>query len=277
MIRFAVFAVGLVFAATVLGHDLRVMGGKDAKVGDDVTVYVTLAHTDPVDEVVETNQLENYLLVSPSNSKRPLDKRKGGSLHDATVKLEEQGVYQALATTTADVQTKVKGDNGKHRHVGGTKAQAKKDFPKAEVSAVKTQQYAKTLIVAGRPDRGVEASGLPFDIVPLDKPPEWKAGAKLRFLVLYNDKPLPNAMLTAAPIGFGKKKPAAVTFKHEGEDDEPWAKAAKTNHAGIAEIGVDEAGRWVFQVERVIDSAPVNREQYDKENYVVSLTMEIRP
>jgi uncharacterized GH25 family protein len=253
------------------------MGGKNVKVGDDTTIFITFAHTDPVDEVVSAKRLENYLLVSPSGSKAPLEKRKGESLHDTTLKIEEKGVYQALATTTAVVQTKLKGTDGKHRHFDGSKAQAKKDNPAASVvSAVKTQQYAKTLIVAGRPEKGVEASGLPFDIVPLDKPVEWKAGAKLRFLVLYNDRPLANATLTAAPIGYAKKKPAAVTIKHEGEDDEGWTQSAKTDRAGVAEIPVDEPGRWVFQVERVIDAAPTNREQYDKENYVTSLTMEIR-
>jgi len=183
-----------------------------------------------------------------------------------------------LATTTVEYQTKIKGDDGKHRHVDGNKAQAKKADPKASVvSAVKTQQYGKTLIVAGRPERGPEASGLPFDIVPLDKPTEWKAGATLRFQVLFNDKPLPNATLTASPLAFARKKSAtSVTLKHEGEENEEWSQSNKTNRSGIAEITVDEPGRWVFQVERVADASPVDREQYDKENFVTSLTMEIR-
>lgn len=279
MIRVVAISTALLFAATAGSHDLRVMGGKNVKVGDDVTVFITFSHTDPVDETIESSRLENYLLVSPSSSKLPLDKRKGGSLHDATVKLEEKGVFQVLATTTADIQTKIKGDDGKHRHVPGTKAQAKKSNPTAEVvSSVKTQQYAKTLIVAGKPDRNVEASGLPFDIIPLDKPTEWKAGAKLRFQVLYNDKPLPNAMLTASPLAFAKKKsPTSVTLKHDGEEDEEWSQSKKTDRSGIAEITVDEPGRWVFQVERIADASPVNRDQYDKENFVTSLTMEIRP
>src|SRR5262245_25693802 len=99
MYRIFVIAAALLIAASASSHDLRVMGGKNAKVGDDVTIFITYAHTEPVDEVVDSRQLENYLLVSPSSSKLPLDKRKGASLHDATVKLEEKGVYQALATT----------------------------------------------------------------------------------------------------------------------------------------------------------------------------------
>src|SRR5947208_5109361 len=99
MIRVAAISTALMFAAAAGSHDLRVMGGKNVKVGDDVTVFITFSHTDPIDEVVEASQLENYLLVSPNNSKLPLDKRKGASLHDSTVKLEEKGVYQVLATT----------------------------------------------------------------------------------------------------------------------------------------------------------------------------------
>ena len=270
------FLAALMLAAFARAHDLRVMGGKNVKVGDDVTIFITYSHTEPVDEVVDAKHLENYLLISPSSSKLPLDKRKGASLHDSTVKLEEKGVYQALATTTAEIQTKIKGEDGKHRHVAGTKVQAKKANPTATlVSAVKTQQYAKTLIVAGRPERGPEASGLPFDIVPLDKPSEWKTGSKLRFQVLFNDKPLPNATLNASPLAFAKKN-TNIDHKASGNDDEVWLQSGKTNRSGIAEIAVDEPGRWVFQVERVADAAPVDREQYDKENFVTSLTMEIR-
>ena len=279
MTRTTFIAAALLFASSAWSHDLRVMGGKNVKVGDDVTVFITYSHLEPVAEVVDAKQLENYLLISPSSSKLPLDKRKGASLHDATVKLEEKGVFQVVATTTADVHTKIKGDDGKHRHVAGTKAQAKKANPTASVvSAVKTQQYAKTLIVAGRPERGPEASGLPFDIVPLDKPSEWKAGAKLRFQVLFNDKPLPNATLKASPLAFARKKsPVDATVKHERDEEEEWLQSKKTDRSGIAEIAVDEPGRWVFQVERDADATPVNREQYDKENFVTSLTMEIRP
>ena len=275
MNRFAVSAVLFLVPSFAWSHELRVMGGKNAKVGDDVTIFITYAHTEPVAEVVDAKQLENYLLVSPSSSKLPLDKRKGASLHDTTVKLEEKGVYQALATTTVEIHTKIKGEDGKHRHVAGTKAQAKKANPSATlVSAVKTQQFAKTLIVAGRPERGPEASGLPFDIVPLDKPSEWKAGAKLRFQVLFNDKPLPNATLTGSPLAFNPKKP--VDAKPDAShDQESWAQSSKTNRSGVAEITVDEPGRWVFQVERIAEAAAVDREQYDKENFVASLTMEI--
>src|SRR4029078_10495938 len=100
-------AGGLIVCAAAGAHDLRVMGGRNVKVGDDVTIFINFAHTDPVDEVGSVKRLENYLLVSPSGSKAPLEKRKGESLHDATMKMEEKGVYQALATTTADVQTKL--------------------------------------------------------------------------------------------------------------------------------------------------------------------------
>src|SRR5262245_11787197 len=117
MTRFPVMAAAILIAASASAHDLRVMGGKNVKVGDDVTIFITYSHLEPVDEVVDARQLENYLLVSPTSSKLPLDKRKGASLHDATVKLEEKGVYQALATTTAEIHTKIKGEDGKHRHV----------------------------------------------------------------------------------------------------------------------------------------------------------------
>src|SRR5215204_1874905 len=141
MTRFALIAVVLLSGAT-FAHDLRVMGGKIVdKPGEEATVYVTFAHTEAVDEIVETNQLENYLLVAPSGSKRNLDKRKGGSLHDATVKLEERGVYQAVANTTVELQTKVKGEDGRHRHMNGSKAEVKKKNPEATVvSSVKSQQ-----------------------------------------------------------------------------------------------------------------------------------------
>src|SRR5829696_2263614 len=219
MTRTVLFAAVLLSATSAWSHDLRVMGGRNVKVGDEVTIFITYSHAEPAADVVDAKQLENYLLISPSSSKLPLDKRKGASLHDATVKLEEKGVYQALATTTVEIHTKIKGEDGKHRHVEGTRAQAKKANPTATlVSAVKTQQFAKTLIVAGRPERGPEASGLPFDIVPLDKPNEWKVGAKLRFQVLFNDKPLPSATLTGSPLAFAKKKSEAA--KHDGGDDD---------------------------------------------------------
>jgi uncharacterized GH25 family protein len=265
------FLIVLLAAAPTFAHDLRVMGAKKVeKPGEDAIVYVTFGHTEAVDETVEAKQIENYGVVSPSGSTKLLDKREGASLHDAKFKLEERGVYQAVATTTIELQTKIKGDDGRHRHMDGSKAEVKRKNPDAKiVSAVKSQQFAKALIVVGRPERGPEPSGMGFEIVPLDKPAEWKSGAKLRFQVLFNDAPLPNVTLTAAPIGAKKRDKAA------DHDDEGWTKSKKTNSKGVAEIEVDEPGRWVFQVERVIDAAPVHREQYDKENYVTSLTMEI--
>ena len=81
----------------------------------------------------------------------------------------------------------------------------------------------------------------------------------------------------AAVVEVTVMSPLAATVKQEGEEDEQWSQSAKTDRKGIAEITVDEGGRWVFQVERVADASPTNRDQYDKENFVTSLTMEIKP
>src|SRR5262245_5241036 len=126
MFRSVVIAMSL-FSAAAFAHDLRVMGGKQvAKAGEEAIIYIKLGHTEAVQEVVEAKQIENFVVVSPSGSKTPLDKREGGSLHDAKIKLEEKGVFQVLANTTAETQTKIKGDDGRHRHMNGSKEEVKK-------------------------------------------------------------------------------------------------------------------------------------------------------
>jgi uncharacterized GH25 family protein len=178
------------------------------------------------------------------------------------LKLEEQGVYQGLVVGKAEIETKVEGADGKHRHVDGPKSSVKQG---KVISATRGQKFAKTLIVVGRPTKAVEVSGLPFDIVPLDLPSKWRAGARLRFRVLYNGAPLADLPVRGAAVPAGEKP-----------DRENWTLNAKTDRAG--EVSFDfSAGRWHLEAEREFAAEPARRADYDRESYVTSVSFEVRP
>jgi uncharacterized GH25 family protein len=262
--------VAFAFASAAAAHDLHILGSKlRGAVNDETTIYVTWSHAQPVDEVVDDGELENYLLLGPSGSRRELAK-KGTGLHANAMKLEEEGVYQAVAASKAKIVSKIAGKDGAHRHAPGGKTDVAKRDPQAKVvSATKSQQFSKALIVVGKATKTVDASGLPFDILPLDKPSQWKAGAKLRFQVLYNDAPLDSGKIAANPIGFPLGK--------DGADEERWAIEKSVGKDGVVEIAFDKPGRWLLQVERSFTPDAKHRAQFDREDYVTSLALEIQP
>jgi uncharacterized GH25 family protein len=249
-------------------HDLHIMGSKlKGKVGDETTVYVTRSHAEPVDEIVEADSLEHYLLVGPSGTRAPLNKKNAG-LQANKIKLDSEGVHQALAIGKQRVVTKLRGEDGKHLHVDGPKTDAAHKRPGAKiVSATKSQEYSKVIVVVGSRVPSPKPTGLPFEIVPLDEPSQWKAGKSLRFQVLYNDMPLPSARLAASPIAYALP----------GRDEESWITSAKTDAKGIAELTPTQPGRWLIQVEHSFKPDTANQRLFDREDYVTSVIIELDP
>jgi uncharacterized GH25 family protein len=267
----AVFVLLLAFAPSAGAHDLRALGSKlTAKPGDESTIYITWGHALPVDDVVDAKEIEHYGLKTPSGSHQPL-KAKEASLQANVVKLEEEGVYQALVIRRAEVSTKVIDEEGRHRHVDGPKSSVKRG---KVLSSKRDQQFAKALVVVGKVVKSPDPAGLPFEIVPLDKPVDWRAGSKLRFQVLFNEKPAPNVVVRGARVGQTSVKERAPA----NDDGDPnWTLTGTTDRRGIVELEPKDPGAWILQAERQTEAEPVKRSEYDRESYTTSLTLEIRP
>ena len=105
--------------------------------------------------------------------------------------------------------------------------------------------------------------GLPLEIVPLDGPAKWRAGRALRLKVLLQGKPVVWEQVLATRVGF--------------TPDTAWCFATETDKEGIASICVRKAGTWIVAVKVRKLAASKNRDQYDYEDRITTLTLEVRP
>lgn len=265
MRRIATMMIGLValsgLAATCRAHDLRVLVARMiAATGQDDTVYVSYGHVLPVDQPIDADWLQDYLVKTPSGSILTMVK-EGVSLHSNVIHVEEEGIYQAVATQKPAVWTEVVDDKGVHTHVRAAKKSVKEGTAE---HAMLIKKYAKALLISGpRTSSPPEALGHELEIVPVEPSTEWKAGHDLNFKVLYRGKPLPSADLVATYIGF---KPDAA-----------WCYATSGDAKGLAVVRPQQAGTWVLRVKTTRPAARDKREEYDEEVVTATLVLEIHP
>ena len=243
-------------------HEIKALASQLAveKPGSKTTIYLSWGHRLPVDDLIDGATLERYDLMAPDGAVAPL-KREDLSLQANVVTLKDVGTYQVLVGRKAGIYTYVfdaEGNRLLKRSPKNVVKEGKIDY------ALRSQQYAKALIVVGAPSaEPIKPAGLPIEIVPLDGPVAWKSKAKLRFRVLLQGKPLSGAEVTARYVGF---KP-----------DNGWCYATTTNRDGEADVPPCQGGTWVLKVRSRELAREAAREQYDFDSYTATLTLEIQP
>jgi uncharacterized GH25 family protein len=231
-----------------------------AEAGGKTTVYLSWGHRLPVDDLVDTATLERYDLVSPAGQSAAL-KSSDRSMQANVVELKDAGVYQVAVSRKPSLITYVLDGEGKPQMKRGPKSDHAKD--KID-SSMKSLQFAKALIVVGKPSGEPPAPlGQAAEIVPLDGPAKWSSGAALRFRVLIDGKPLPSTEVVARYVGF---KP-----------DNAWNYATTSDRKGEFSVKPSQAGTWVLKV-RARRPAPAKaRDQYDTESYTATLSLDVHP
>jgi uncharacterized GH25 family protein len=261
MMTAAVAILALGQAATCRAHDLRVFVSRlVAAPGDQDTVYISYGHVLPVDTPIDADWIQDYHVKTPSGSLLTLVK-EGTSLHANTIHVEEQGLYQAVATQKPAVWTEVVDDKGNHTHVREPKATAKGG---SVDHATLIKKYAKALVVSGsKTGSPAEVLGHELEIVPVEVPADWRSGRDLHFRVLYNGRPLPSGDLVATYLGF---KPETA-----------WCYATATDRQGVALVRPSQAGTWVIRVRTQKPAAKDKQAEYDVESISATLVLEIQP
>lgn len=256
-------ALGLILAGTTQtrAHDLKVMASRlVSRPGSDETVYISYGHILPVGGQIDAETLDDYHVRTPSGSVTYL-KKEGISLQANDVRIEEDGVYQAVAARRPAIWCDVVDADGNHTHLRG---------PRSSVTAgtveraTRSQMFAKALIVSGESAESLpEPLGHDIEILPLDPPSHWRSEADIPFRVLYQGKPLRNADVVATHIGF---KP-----------DGAWCYATTTDTDGNLTVRPSQPGTWVLRVKTQRPAAPEHRAEYDIESYTATLVLEVLP
>jgi uncharacterized GH25 family protein len=119
-------------------------------------------------------------------------------------------------------------------------------------------KYPKTIIQVGNKmdNSPIKPIGLPVEIVPQVNPYELKKGDELEVLVLFREKPLPEAEI-------------AWSFPGRGEE---FAGSTKTDEEGLASIPLIKAGPYVI---RLTHMEWVKKPTHEWESYWTSLTFEV--
>ena len=251
----------LATAPAARAHDLKVMAARLAAApGETDTIYISHGHTLPVDVAIDGKTLQDYRVHTPSGSVLELT-REGVSLHANEVKVEESGMYTAVATRKPAVYTEYVDKDGNHKHLPG---------PKSVVTegtvdhSTKSHQFAKALLISGEAAADpAKVLGHEIEIVPVDAPGEWRSGRDLKFRVLFQGKPLSAGDVVATHVGF---KP-----------DGAWCYATSTDAKGVAVVRPSQAGTWVLRARVLKPSTRENQRDYDIESYTATLALEVKP
>lgn len=250
-----------VVSNTSIAHDIKVFSSRHSlPEGGKATIFLSWGHRVPVDDLVDTLPIERYDLIVPKGDVIAL-KKDGISLQANAVEFKGDGVYTAVVTRKASVYTYILGDDGERQLKRGSKT----EHTKSKIdSATRYQQTGKALIVVGNPG-GVAPKpiGLPVEINPLEGPAKWTANADIRFQIILDGKPVPNAEVHARDIGF---KP-----------DDAWSYATESNRKGEFTVRPSHSGTWVVKVNVKNLTHCKTREEYDFESYTATLTFEVRP
>lgn len=275
-------SVGLV-AGRATAHEIKVLAGRlVTEPGTRDTVYLSWGHILPVDMPVDAEAIKDYRLHTPSGSVSYLA-TEGYSLHANEVSVEEEGLYTAEVTRHPSLSTVVVDEHGEHRHLGASKAEARAQV-QVQVQdgtidySARSHQFAKAMLISGHDlghghghehtsssagEPATKVLGHDFEIVPLDGPEDWTAGADLRVRVLFRGKPAARQDVFARFIGF---KP-----------DQAWCFAIPTDNEGIASIRVDRPGTWIIRAQKVLPAAVEDREQFDVESFTATVALEVLP
>ncbi len=122
------------------------------------------------------------------------------------------------------------------------------------------QRCAKALLQVGQKTDHTYAinCGMPLEIMPLQNPYRLKVGDKLSVKILFEGKPLPDAVVRSW-------QKADETKTNQGR--------FRTNAQGIAEITLNAKGFWMISLVRMVETT--DKSQADYQSYWGSLTFEM--
>jgi uncharacterized GH25 family protein len=246
-------------ASDAYAHDLKVLASRlTLDRPGKTTIYLSWGHLLPVDELLDAKSIERYEVLGPKDTVALT--AAGVSLHANSVTLQTPGLYQAIVSRKPTLLTWVIDADGNRVMRRGPRDSIKD--AKIDV-ALRSQMFGKAVIVADKAGETLSRPvGLPLEIVPLEPPAQWKAGARLRVQVLHQGKPLAGAEVHATYVG------------HRAEDG---AATTKTNAEGQAELHTRSAAVWVLKVQHRVPSTGAARNQYDYEALTSTLALEVLP
>jgi uncharacterized GH25 family protein len=258
-----VAAAGLVL--TVVGmrahaHEIKVLLDRlSVQKGDQDVVFLSWGHMLPTDRPVRGEDVERYQLLTPSGSVRPLATNTESDQRN-TIHLEEEGVYTAEAVRKSAILTIFRAGD-KHVHFLGPKTKVRQGATVEE--SLRSFQFAKALVTAGVGSEKPKPIGHVLEIVPTIAPEGWVVGQEIPFQVFFEGKPVSGKLFQAKPLEF---KP-----------DDVWTWTRSTDQDGRAALRPDRAGTWLLKATVERPAALADREQFDVDNWMATLILEIRP
>lgn len=241
------------------GHEIKVLLDQmTPKQGDEDIVYLSWGHLLPVDRPTKADEIDRFVLRTPSGSQRQLT-LEGESDHRNTVHLEEAGIYTAEAVRKPAILTVYRAGR-QHVHFAGPKTKVRKDAHIED--SFRSHQSAKAIVATPGSTAVPEPIGHTLEIVPAAPPSEWVAGNDIPFQVLFEGKPIASKNFQAKPIQF---KP-----------DDVWTWTRATDQDGKAVLRPSEAGTWLIRVVVERPGPEAEREQFDHDSWTATLVIDIR-
>ena len=218
-------------------------------------IYMGWGHHFPVDSFVKAEDFTNISVLSPSSKTENVTLETTG-FAAKQLSLKEEGLY-VIAVTRRDAYNTSYKENGKL-----VLAKETKEGWKDVVSSTYSQQFAKSLVLAGNgnADNLSHAFGHKLEIIPLTNPYAItnNRGGEMLIKVLFNGKPVQHKKVYAMYEGYSNDDAASCTVS--------------TDEKGIAKLRIDHWGVWVVKTKLELPASDAMKEKVSQENYFASLT-----
>ena len=252
--------VGFLSASVAEAHSLRVIvSSTHGKPGAPVTAYLSWGHGLPVDELYNGSNLARYELLAGTQVVESW-KTEGLGLHEQSLKLKDEGIYQVRLATKPMIFSTFRGADNKNGFVrGGRDAvpQGAKD-----VKVIKSVTFAKALVTRGDiEDEAIPAVGDDFEIVPITKTEHgaFCMEAPITFQVRLRGAPVAGVRVSAAHIGLNSDGNPALT--------------EQTDAQGLVKLKLDDLGTWVLEAYHEAPASAESQGRYDVESFSAALTL----
>ena len=216
------FLVLAAFSSHALAHDFWLLG--DSK--EVTSVDIGFGHDFPNPEKIDEKRVSNFetpYILTKSGEKLSL-KQSGENYHYERAKLED-GTYLIIDEYKPTFWTEAS-DGTWHMNKN------KKDIKGAKFCRHATMSAKGIINLNAKDDFVTNPTHQRLEIVPLDNPANFKVGVPFKVKVLFEGKPLKEAVVNGTFEGFLKEKSA---FHGETEDD------------GTTEVLALKPGKWMLE------------------------------
>ena len=229
--------------------------GYSARAGAKTKIYMGWGHHFPVDSFVKAEDFTDIAILAPSKKSEKVTLETTG-FAAKQLSLKDEGMYLVAVTRKEAYNTAYK-ENGKIIHIKGTK-EGHSDI----ISSTYSQQFAKSLIMAGKGDAAnlSHAFGQKLEIIPLTDPYSItnNRGGEMLIQVLFTGKPVQHKKVFAMYEGYSTDDDASCTVS--------------TDEKGIAKLRIDHWGPWVVKARLEVQPTGEMKDKVNQENYFASLT-----